>query len=131
MTPLDSLKIKELETQLDLRRKIILTGIRQYLHHSDDPDKLALVNHLDEVDDWVEADLLNDTDIAQLNHELAELRDIDAALSRIKRGVYGICKECGESISSERMSANITAEYCLDCQEEFEKQHGIMRNISL
>jgi DnaK suppressor protein len=125
------LKIKELETQLGLRRVTILAGIRQYLHHSDDPEKLSLLNHLDEVDDWVEADLLNDTDIAQLNHELAELRDIDAALSRIKRDAYGVCIDCGESISFERMSANITAQYCLGCQEDFEKRHGIMRNTSL
>lgn len=87
---------------------------------------MAFANHMSEVDDWVEADLLNDTDIAQCNLELAELREVEAALQRIKSGSYGVCIDCGESISSGRMSANLVAQRCLDCQENFERTHTVV-----
>ncbi len=131
MTSLNPLKIQELESRLNLLRETFLNGIREHLHRSDDPNKLALANHLEEVGDWAEADLLNDTDIAQLSHEFAELRNIDSALQRIKAGIYGVCTNCGEPISSERMSAQPGAEYCLACQGNFEKRQGMMHRTSL
>lgn len=117
--------------QLHLRRQIILADIKEKLHSSDDPGKLSLVNHLEEVGDWVEADLLNDTDIALLGNELSELRDIDAAMLRIKTGAYGVCADCGEAISSDRMHAQITARLCIACQGAAEKRHGTGHGATL
>jgi DnaK suppressor protein len=45
------------------------------------------------------------------------LRYIDAALSRLERGVYGTCAECGEAIPLERLVALPFAIYCVDCQQ--------------
>ncbi len=131
VTSLNLSKTSEPESLLRMRREVIVAGIRQHLHRSDDPDNLVLANHLEEVGDWAEADLFNDTDIAQLSHELAELREIDAALLRIKAGTYGVCADCGEPISLDRISAQPIALYCLPCQELFEKRHGVMHGASL
>ncbi len=45
------------------------------------------------------------------------LRLIDQALSRLERGTYGICAECGEDIPVERMKILPFAAFCVDCQE--------------
>jgi len=116
---------------LQLRRQSVLADIQQKLHGSDDPSKLAFFNHLEAVGDWIEADLFNDIDIAILEKELGELRDLDTALLRIQAGTYGICTDCSESISPHRLHALPTAHRCVICQRNFEKHHGTERHALL
>jgi len=49
------------------------------------------------------------------NADLDELRRIDAALSRIEKGTYGICVKCGDTISEERLQAVPTTPLCRNC----------------
>ncbi len=44
-----------------------------------------------------------------------ELKRIDAALSRIKDGSYGICVKCGNRISEERLVAVPETPFCQAC----------------
>lgn len=46
---------------------------------------------------------------------LLELKAIDAALSRIEGGTFGICAQCEEPISSERLEAIPMAALCQKC----------------
>lgn len=122
----------EFERMLRAQRAGVLNAIRTALHAAgSESGSAALLNHLDTTEDWVEADLLNDTDIALLGNELAQLRDIDAALARIKDGSYGSCSQCGEPISDQRLRALPAAQRCLRCQELLEKQHGLGHSASL
>ncbi len=53
---------------------------------------------------------------------------IKEALERIEDGTYGICEECGEEISTERLKARPVTTLCIDCkktQEREEKVKGI------
>ncbi|WP_345802369.1 TraR/DksA C4-type zinc finger protein [Microbacterium sp. AZCO] len=45
----------------------------------------------------------------------AELTDIDAALTRIAEGTYGVCADCGRAIPAARLEARPTATRCVDC----------------
>ena len=50
---------------------------------------------------------------------------IKEALARIDDDTFGICEECGEDISEERLKARPMATLCIDCKtkaEEEEKQ---------
>ncbi len=50
---------------------------------------------------------------------------IKEALARIDDGSFGICEECGEDISEERLKARPVTTLCIDCKtkaEEEEKQ---------
>ena len=47
----------------------------------------------------------------------AELRDIEAALERIKQGRYGICAGCGQRIDVQRLASVPYAVRCGDCAE--------------
>lgn len=124
MSTLDSSTIQSLEHQLKQQRKVIQENIRKHLHQSEDPSLLTLANHLEEEDNWAEADLLVDTEIAQISQEIDELKRIELALQRILSGSYGVCDNCGEAISSERMMAQSTAPRCVKCQEALEKRQG-------
>ncbi len=53
--------------------------------------------------------------------EINELRLIEEALSRMERGEYGICIECGEPISEQRLKYQPYAARCIICQEELEE----------
>ena len=44
-----------------------------------------------------------------------ELRTIDAALDRLKKGTYGKCSECGEDISEDRLLVLPESPLCRDC----------------
>ncbi len=43
------------------------------------------------------------------------------ALTRIRRGVYGICEECGEPIEAARLRAAPEATACVRCQDRRER----------
>ncbi|MCK4790342.1 MAG: RNA polymerase-binding protein DksA [Desulfobacteraceae bacterium] len=56
---------------------------------------------------------------------IAKIRD---ALDRIEEGTFGICEECGEDISAERLEARPVTTLCIECkkkQENDEKARGI------
>ena len=109
----------------------MIVRIREHLHRSDDPDLMSLADHMAGVDDWEVSDLLWDTDIAVLGHELSELREIDLALQRIAKGTYGICVECGRPIEPARLDVLPAARQCLGCKAAFEKRRGIVRHKSI
>ena len=58
-------------------------------------------------------------------HETAELLDIEAALLRIKEGVYGLCVDCGTHIPAPRIDAALHTQRCVTCQTTFEQAHPV------
>ena len=52
------------------------------------------------------------------------IRKIEEALERIEDGTYGICEECEEEISEDRLKARPITALCIKCkrkQEEYER----------
>lgn len=52
---------------------------------------------------------------------------IQEALARIQNGTYGLCDDCGEDISIERLKARPVTTLCIRCKnqrEEEEQLHG-------
>jgi RNA polymerase-binding protein DksA len=49
---------------------------------------------------------------------LKEIAEIEAALTRIDLGTYGVCASCGEEISDARLEAVPYATRCTDCLGE-------------
>jgi len=56
--------------------------------------------------------------------EVDEYRRISRALEKIKEGSYGLCIDCGNSISEKRLSSFPDTTRCLACQEIFEEKSG-------
>ena len=53
--------------------------------------------------------------------ETSELAMIDAALTRLKAGLYGECIDCAAHIPAPRLRASPEASRCIPCQEKFER----------
>jgi RNA polymerase-binding protein DksA len=79
------------------------------------------VNPRDEMDVAREQEQM-ETEAHLEEHRWARLSAIDAAFARLHLGQYGLCEECGDEISLERLEAVPFASYCIDCQEERENK---------
>lgn len=129
MSAITDSNIEQLRQNLLAQRANFRNAIRDHLHRSEDSKQLTLANESSVGDDWAVSDLLTDTDIAQLNHELSELQNIDTALKRIDSGTYGHCTECGEPIAAERLQAVPMAKHCLSCQTKLEKHQPLNHTL--
>lgn len=58
---------------------------------------------------------------ALTSQESELLVQIDQALQKIREGRYGICEECGESISEARLMALPYVRLCIKCKMEEDK----------
>ncbi|HKZ52266.1 MAG TPA: TraR/DksA family transcriptional regulator [Candidatus Acidoferrales bacterium] len=61
--------------------------------------------------------LLEDLTVGALQREQQLLSEVDAALVRLREGVFGLCERCGEEIPERRLKALPWARLCLDCAE--------------
>jgi DnaK suppressor protein len=58
------------------------------------------------------------------NREVIYAKKIEKALKKIKSGEYGECIECGDTIRFERLLARPTADLCILCKEEAEREES-------
>ena len=77
----------------------------------------------DEGDAATEA-INKETSLAFENRDLHILKEIDYALDKMRKGIYGICESCGDDIPIERLKVLPFARYCLECQEELEREES-------
>jgi DnaK suppressor protein len=122
--PLTPQQTRELQAKVEERRAALRAEIDQGLGkvRADRLEDLAGASP-DPGDESI-ASLISDLDQADTSRDLAELRSLDAARSRIDDGSYGTCIECGLDIGFERLRANPGAERCISCQTQFEKTHA-------
>jgi RNA polymerase-binding transcription factor len=82
--------------------------------------------------DWSVVDLSEDISFKHMSTHRENLLKIDEALRKLSEGTYGICEDCGEQISEQRLKILPFAIYCTDCQErreqieELEKREGLI-----
>lgn len=81
--------------------------------------------------DWSMVDLSEDISLKQLSTHRETLLKIDVALRKISEGTYGVCEECGEEISGERLKVLPFAIYCRDCQEKIEQLEAIEKELPI
>jgi DnaK suppressor protein len=59
-------------------------------------------------------------DIAMLDRESAELREVNQALARLTEERFGRCDECGAAIPFDRLKIEPWALRCVRCESAFE-----------
>ncbi|MEO7145922.1 MAG: TraR/DksA family transcriptional regulator [Bryobacteraceae bacterium] len=72
---------------------------------------------LDEVQHATERELA----IRNLDRESNLLRNVRIALRRAKEGKFGVCLHCEEDISPKRLAAVPWTSYCIQCQEQADR----------
>ena len=108
--------IDKIKNDLTERRNQILEDLKdievgdevQFPQYGDKPDENA-----QEVGDY-------ETNLAAEKNLRATLRDIESALERIEKGVYGICKYCKGEIGEKRLSARPVASSCIECKTKIQ-----------
>lgn len=60
------------------------------------------------------------TEDFQAARDLQELQDVDAALSRLDAGGFGVCADCGSAIPVARLTALPSVRLCASCQAVLE-----------
>jgi DnaK suppressor protein len=55
--------------------------------------------------------------------DLKRIKAIDAAITRIQQGRYGLCVKCGKKIPMERLQAIPYAVMCIECQKGEERRN--------
>ena len=110
-------------TQLQEERKRVKEAI-DYLHE-ENPGNVQDETQ-DSTADNHPADVATVTFDRELDYSLEEneerlLKAIDAALTRIDDGTYGICSACGQPIDEERLEALPWTTQCIDCKRKEER----------
>ncbi len=68
------------------------------------------------------ADLNAEPDVAALERDVIELREVEAALGRLHQPEFGVCVDCETDIPFIRLQAYPTAVRCVGCQARAEQQ---------
>jgi len=63
-----------------------------------------------------------DVEMSLDEEETLRIREIDAALERLRDGTYGKCGQCGREISASRLGAVPWATYCVRCETERQRE---------
>ncbi len=75
-------------------------------------------DQMDEIQYATERDLA----IRNVDRDSSVLREVGAALRRIRDDSFGICIQCDEAISPKRLAAVPCAHRCIQCQEAADRQ---------
>lgn len=116
-----TLKKREMKT---LTQKIAEEKLRILKNFSDEDLEKYHVNADDKMDEVDQAS--TDYERAKMlrfrNRDLFYVKKLEKALAKIDSTDYGICEECGENIKFERLLARPTAELCISCKDEAERE---------
>ena len=113
------MKQKELEFFKDLLTK----WLDELLDHADDTVG-GLRSSDDHLTDPLDQALLESDRIVTLrirDRESMLIKKIQGSLKDIEYGDYGICEDCGEGISIERLKIRPVAERCIRCKTRQER----------
>lgn len=114
----------ELKRIIEDRYEKLAAEIRQEVKQSRDETFSAVAGPVTDTGDEAVADLLSDLDTAEVSRDLTELRELEAARTRLAAGAYGKCESCGREIAYERLLAAPAATRCLDCQAVHERTYA-------
>ena len=126
MTTLSSSQLNQLVLQLKQDYQVVLAEVRQELENSGEQHRIDLLNNEpgDSGDESM-ASTLADFNMVVVDRHVHALRDIEAALRRVKEKTYGVCIDCGDAIAFARLHAYPTAKRCIECQERHERSAAL------
>lgn len=119
-------KVKALtKKQLETLKNKLLAEKESLVFDKDTVSDLSLTTR-DSGDDVEQSinDYNNSHQLRFRNREVFYAKKIDKALKKFETNEYGICTECDSWIKFERLMARPTAEECILCKEESERDES-------
>jgi DnaK suppressor protein len=124
-------QIAVIRRRLEQRLAALGEVVREELLRADEEAYRELAGAVADPGDESTADLLADVNLAVISNHINEIRDVEAALMRIARGVYGECVGCEREIEVARLDVHPTALRCHDCQVRYESSPSQVRHATL
>ncbi|MDA8078404.1 MAG: TraR/DksA C4-type zinc finger protein [Nitrospiraceae bacterium] len=124
---------KKIARLLDIRKALlkkkeaIVKEAKQEIAKYISGENRQLVDTAIDEGDWAVVDISEDINLRRLDAHRKTMRDIDEVVRKIDEGTYGVCEECGEEISEQRLKVIPTASLCITCQENKEQFDAISR----
>jgi RNA polymerase-binding protein DksA len=124
MAALTQPQLDQLVEKLNENYRTLLDEARDELENTGNQHRIELLNNEpgDSGDESM-ANALADFNVAQLDRHIEAMRDVEAALQRVKNGNYGVCIDCGDDVAFARLQAYPTAKRCIVCQEKREREY--------
>lgn len=128
---LDQQQTFNFKSRLRERANQLRVEVQQALARSSEESHVKIAERARDNEDDSFAALIVDSNLAEVDRDVGELRLIDAALQRLNAGTYGNCVDCSQPIPVARLEAEPTAARCVQCQELYEKTHASALTPSL
>jgi len=117
MTKMDSLEVQRFQRILEFQR----TETMRSLDRLGDETRRVDSDYPQDVGDRCVTSLSKESLFQQSGERRLMVRMIEAALVRIQKGTFGVCVACGDDIDPRRLDALPWTQYCLRCQQGFER----------
>ena len=108
-------------TTLDLRKleAVLQTRARELERSLAERNQIAIERAADDFDASLLA-IERESSAQTLEQDFRLLREVEAALGRLRDATFGICRRCEEEITPKRLQAIPWGKYCVSCQEKAE-----------
>ncbi|MCK5073388.1 MAG: TraR/DksA family transcriptional regulator [Bacteriovoracaceae bacterium] len=107
--------------RLGLLKNLFLGMLEELENKSYDTEKLVETTG-DDVVDLSQEERERNLSIKLRGRDKFYAKKIELALFKIENGTFGTCLDCGEEIEYRRLLARPTANYCITCKEERERE---------
>ncbi|MFP3980386.1 MAG: TraR/DksA family transcriptional regulator [Desulfobacterales bacterium] len=114
-------ELERVRQSLLVRKKSLWSDIMQELERDAGERHRAVVDTIRESGDQALEELFESNVLHMVERKARELENIEAALTRIDRGKYGQCVDCGQWIRPARLEVMPDSIRCRRCQEQYEK----------
>ena len=109
-----------LEGQLREQQEGLRAEVQEERAKSDNERDRRSAREVQDRGDEANTDQWREANAAMIDHHVDEISGIQAALSRVQSGTYGLCVDCGEAIGFQRLQAYPSANRCVQCQSKAE-----------
>ena len=115
------------EKDLEFFRHLLTQWMEELLDHADDTVEglLDARENLPDPLDRASAESDRSWTLRIRDRESMLIKKIRKSLTAIASDEYGICEDCGEDISIERLKARPVTSFCIDCKTKRESRESL------
>ena len=118
-------KQESLRKMLTEKKREIWNDVKDKLFQQLGKDYRSEMDTVLDEGDKALSDLAEETGLTLVDLRRDTLEKIDHALKKLEEGTYGICEDCGNDISEQRLKALPFAVHCVECKQRREELEQI------
>lgn len=114
----------EMTRQISQERRAIRARLRDLGHRTMNggaDEQQSWEGHPRDVFEQAQRDFLKNQEAREYELLAARAKALDRVWESLRRGMYGICQQCGAEIPQRRLEAVPEAVFCINCQEKMEE----------